>query len=137
MSSKHGYLLTHFASDDLREIVSYLAAEAGEAIAARIEDELFACFERLATQARHGPSSIRPHAAPGVLLSSLSIPDRLSAKYIADSDSCNPAQCPRCEANSENPYFQIVRFGGRCFTHWSVAAPSASSSFFFRSTPHR
>lgn len=49
MSSKHGYLLTHFASDDLREIVSYLAAEAGEAIAARIEDELFACFERLAT----------------------------------------------------------------------------------------
>lgn len=49
MSSKHGYLLTHFASDDLREIVSYLAAEAGEAIAAGIEDELFACFERLAT----------------------------------------------------------------------------------------
>ena len=42
------YILTASASDDLREIISYLATEAGENIATRIEDELFACFENLA-----------------------------------------------------------------------------------------
>jgi plasmid stabilization system protein ParE len=42
------YILTASASDDLREIISYRATEAGEIVASRIEDELFSCFENLA-----------------------------------------------------------------------------------------
>ena len=42
------YQLTESASDDLREIVAYLAEQAGEDTALRIEDELFAKFESLA-----------------------------------------------------------------------------------------
>jgi plasmid stabilization system protein ParE len=42
------YQLTDSASDDLREIVAYLAEQAGEDTALRIEDELFAKFASLA-----------------------------------------------------------------------------------------
>ena len=44
------FRLTPAASDDIREIVRYLAEEAGEAIALRVEDEL---FEHFATLARY------------------------------------------------------------------------------------
>jgi len=42
------YQLAESASTDLREIVAYLAENAGEAIALRMEDELFAHFGILA-----------------------------------------------------------------------------------------
>jgi plasmid stabilization system protein ParE len=48
------YQLTESASDDLREIVAYLAEHAGEDIAFRIEDELFAKFESLAAYPGQG-----------------------------------------------------------------------------------
>lgn len=48
MSSPQGYRLTTFAVDDLREIASYLASEASEEIALRVEEELFVYFQKLA-----------------------------------------------------------------------------------------
>lgn len=42
------YKLSESASDDLREIVAYLAEHAGEDTALRTEDGLFAKFESLA-----------------------------------------------------------------------------------------
>jgi plasmid stabilization system protein ParE len=43
------YVLTSSAVEDLRQIMAYLATEASEEIAQRIEQKLFACFEDLAT----------------------------------------------------------------------------------------
>ena len=48
------YRLTQLASDDLREIVAYLAEQAGEDIALRIEDQLFAKFASLAARPGQG-----------------------------------------------------------------------------------
>ena len=42
------YTLTSSAVEDLRQIMAYLATEAGEQIAQRIEQKLFDCFENLA-----------------------------------------------------------------------------------------
>ena len=49
-----GYRLTDFASGDLREIVAYLAEQAGEDTAFHIEDELFAKFASLAEHSGQG-----------------------------------------------------------------------------------
>ncbi len=51
-----GYHLTELAVDDLREIVAYLAEQASEAVALRIEDELFAKFASLAEHPGQGHS---------------------------------------------------------------------------------
>jgi plasmid stabilization system protein ParE len=42
------YTLTTSALEDLRQIIAYLATEAGEQVASRIEHNLFGCFDDLA-----------------------------------------------------------------------------------------
>lgn len=42
------FVLTPVAVEDLREIASWLAEQAGEAVAERVENGLFASFQRLA-----------------------------------------------------------------------------------------
>jgi toxin ParE1/3/4 len=49
-----GYHLTQAASDDVREIVAYLAEHSSEETAFRIEDELFAKFASLAEHPGQG-----------------------------------------------------------------------------------
>lgn len=42
------YILTASALEDLRQIIGYLATEAGEQVASSIEQNLFTCFDDLA-----------------------------------------------------------------------------------------